>query len=593
MNKKLVSKLAAFVSLLMCFLIVFNSSAFAVESSIIKEMESFVSGIFGNTGTDLRSVERVSIVPVYAVLQGKEIQMEVEENNNTPKSIEWSSSNENVISCTKDGKIKGLNKGKATITAKSKYGNSQDSITVYCAKKLNNSLKSNLRSFLYWTCKTPVLFNIKELMFNNIFFTKKVTVLGYYGDYFYVTYDFDGEVRSGFIWSNFLPSNVASNEIFRQLSTYETMVFCGDDGDEKLTTNYEGNISWAVSDKKVISFDSSTGKITGLKPGTATISATDGTKTLKCKVACVNEWYEPETSKTIKEVKVKAFPSITAGTVGTLPSGTNIIAKGDLVDGSGWVYITSSIVDGFIELTDFPGIDYLMTEYHYYDKGFEVRFGSPVSKIYDYASVLNDVMMENFNLKISPYVEFYTSTADQCKIWSYGSVTTSNLASQCSESGKHNSDSCLTNTALGADLIKKFGKSGVSFSKVAWTGHILKNNERSASTVGMGEILMTPYGTVDENNSYANVSEEIIREDRIYTLVHETGHQLGLNDHYCYDDISPETNKCSNIYCSRHYGDSIPEGCIMYDRLNVEKTSANSMFCDNCKKTIEEKISNS
>jgi len=57
-------------------------------------------------------------------------------------------------------------------------------------------------------------------------------------------------------------------------------------------------------------------------------------------------------------------------------------------------------IGGFIKLSDFPGIDYLMTQYHYYDQGYNLRFGSASNKIYDNASVLNDVMMAYLRLKV-------------------------------------------------------------------------------------------------------------------------------------------------------------------------------------------------
>lgn len=60
--------------------------------------------------------------------------------------VEWSSSNSSVIKCTKDGKITGVLKGKATITVKAKNGRGKDSITVYCAKRLSEPISTSVLS---------------------------------------------------------------------------------------------------------------------------------------------------------------------------------------------------------------------------------------------------------------------------------------------------------------------------------------------------------------------------------------------------------------------------------------------------------------
>lgn len=51
-------------------------------------------------------------------------------------------------------------------------------------------------------------------------------------------------------------------------------------------------------------------------------------------------------------------------------------------------------------------------------------------------------------------------------------------------------------------------------------------------------------------------------------------------------DISAITNKCSNIFCATCYIGTIPEGCIMYDRVDVESVTLTEIYCDDCKDTI-------
>lgn len=128
--------------------------------------------------------------------------------------------------------------------------------------------------------------------------------------------------------------------------------------------------------------------------------------------------------------------------------------------------------------------------------------------------------------------------------------------------------------------------------KIIWTGHILDGNARSNSTVGIGSIVMTPYGSVKETSGYPNDSSSEIREDRVYTLVHENGHQLGLFDHYCKGDKESNGGVCSNQYCCECNGIPLPKGCIMLERIDIEDSTYTNLYCNNCKKDILNYIKN-
>ncbi len=485
--------------------------------------------------------------------------------------------------------------GKAVITVKAKNGRAKDSITVYCAKKLNSPISTTIKLPFAWVCNTPAMFNIQHFFFFDYIFSLltfrvlKITVEGYYGSFFYVTYERDGEKYNGYMLSGFLPSKIASDQIFKQLSFYETVAFCGESNNNRLTTDYEGTVRWSVSDDSVVSFDKNTGEITAKKPGTAIISATVGTKTLNCMVFSVSKWYESETSTSAKTVYVRDIPAITGDTVATLPKGTSMTADGDLENGMGWIHITSGDISGFIPVSDFPGIDYLMSEYHYYDKGFDVRYDSPTTKIYDYASVLNDIMMENFNLKICPYVESYTSTADQCKIWKYGSVYENNLYAECPETGYHNSDSCLLRSTVLRDMANKKGNGTKVIARCLWTGHILENHESSGASAEENVIIFTTRNaTYGIGNQILDLSSTEIYDARLYEIVHETGHLLGLVDGYC--NGQPEDGgHCSNPNCYECNELTIPK-CIMVQFFNPK--NENVVFCEECIKTIKSHIEN-
>ncbi len=426
-----------------------------------------------------------------------------------------------------------------------------------------------------------------------IWFGTKVRVISYSGNYTYVEVinNNDEEPTKGYI-HRYTIDDDRKGEL--TLSRENDIVYVGKTNSGRLKATYNGNsiLTWTVEPEGYIKRDEKTGVITGIKPGIVTVTASAGDFTESCTVSCINEWEEPETATAQRNITVRANPGSTYDSKGTIPKGATITASGDLTDGSGWIYVEGSGVYGFIQLSDFPGIDYLMTEYHYYDKGYELRYNSNGSDIYEYASILNNVMMDLFNLKVCQYVSPYKSSADQCKIWRYGSVKPNNLASSCPKTEKHSSDSCLKRDNFKDDFVKFYKISKTGISNVAWTGHILGSNERSVGTVGFGFIIMTPYSTVREISGYPNQTNAKIREDRIFTLVHETSHQLKLHDHYCREDYNKYTEQCSNTFCVLCYDLPYSDYCIMYDRTNIETTSTNKIYCDYCFNSIKDFLYN-
>ena len=553
---------------------------YVLSDNNFEKSQSDSSGVIGE----------LNIVPMQAILQGEEIQMTTEELGNGAHgaNIVWSSSNPNVIECTKDGKVKGVTKGQATITVKAKGGKAQDSITVYCAQKLSKPISTNIFSFFAWTGHKPYFFSFQHFftrLFNPFFIGKAITVKGYYDSYFYITYQISEENCNGFIWSDFLSSNIAADEIFKQLSTYEMVIISGTSSTEKVTTKYKGNVKWTVSNDDVISFNSSTGTVYAKKPGTALVTATVGTTSKSCMVFSVSQWYEPEVTVSEKEVSVRKFPSITSDVVATLPKGASITARGDLENGWEWIYVTSGSINGFIKISDFPGIDYLMAEYHYYDEGFDVRYESAKSKIYDYAEVMNDVMMDNFNLKVCSYVEAYTSAADRCKTLTYGCVYQNNLYVACPKTGEHSLTSCLHYSELREKMLKDKGEGSDVVGKCIWTGHILEPHLPSVTNSMLNAIVFTCLNVTnysDTSKKYNNVTPNDIWKWRTIEIVHETAHLFGAVDGYCEGVLEGEEH-CSNLNCYRCNKEPIPE-CIMAKEVDPNDTT--DVFCDECKQTI-------
>ena len=411
------------------------------------------------------------------------------------------------------------------------------------------------------------------------FVNTKVTVEGYDGNFTRVRVNKTDE--QGYIYKLFLTAD--KSYLVQQFSN----VYVGKS--KSILKDYDNpeDFTWSVSQEGIISLDKQTGEIKGIKPGTVVVTAKQGSKTNTCVVSSINPWKETETSTAAKNINVRSNPdsdNYKSFDKGTITQGTTIVARGDLADGSDWIYVSdkASTIWGFIKSSDFPGIDYLFTEYHYYDQGYNIRFGSAENKIYTYASVMNNVMMDLFNLKINPYVYSYTSPADQCKIWRYGSVKSNNLASSCPKSGSHKKESCLTPDALRNDLKDTFSAGNDYIAKAAWTGHIMDGHAMSNSQRNPSFMLIFTTGNTVDKNTNQNKSNSLIRSRSIYELIHETSHQFGLHDHYCKKNGSP----CSNQYCySCTRGYSAPR-CIMNLPFDTENYDNDDLFCSECTENI-------
>ena len=413
-----------------------------------------------------------------------------------------------------------------------------------------------------------------------VFVYTNVTVEGYDGNYIKVKVNKTD--KRGYIHKFLL--TVDKSYLVQQSSN----VYVGKS--KKILKDYNNpeDFTWSVSQDGIISLNKQTGEIKGLKPGTVTVTAKYNGKTDECIVSSINQWKETESSSATKDITVKSNPDSSNYDnfdKGTIAKGTTIVARGDMADGSGWIYVSDKAekIWGFIKLSEFPGIDYLFTEYHYYDQGYNIRFGSASTKIYTYASVINDVMMDLFKLKINPYVYSYTSPADQCKVLQYDSVKSNNLASSCPKNGNHNDESCLTSKSLRDNLQNTFGAGNEYIAKTAWTGHIMDENAMSNSQRNPSFILIFTTGNTVNKSTYQNKSASVIRSRSIYELIHETSHQFELHDHYCKKNGSP----CTNQYCySCTRGYSAPR-CIMNLPFDTENYNNDELFCDECLDNIK------
>lgn len=454
-------------------------------------------------------------------------------------------------------------------------GSSSDGIT----DSDKSADEPNVSFFFAFLRDEPNLFGSKILA--TLILGSKIKVLSYSGMYAYV--EVAKTHQKGYIFSLLLDDKFEFNKEYDHVYVNQT-------NSARLKIKNGADVEWTVSPSGYISVDPETKIITGIKPGTVTITAKGGMSNVSCTITCINPWKEQETATAEKNIDV--FPVYNAGFEknGIITKGSVITAKGDLADGSGWIYVNSGGTWGFIKLSDFPGIDYLLTEYHYYDQGYEIRFSNvnnntPAQNIYNYTSVLNDVVMKLFKLKVCSYVNEYTSLADTCKALSYGEVNKNNISKPCPKTQSHNINSCLERGVLWKQFKTDVGYGNNTTIKLLWTGHILPNHQVSAAQNGSESIIMTTANTVSHNkntNTYSNKPDAEIRKYSLYTLTHETAHLLGTVDGYCKNDNG--TDHCSNENCYLCNEKPIPT-CVMVQPFSPEES--NVVFCDECLKTME------
>jgi len=438
------------------------------------------------------------------------------------------------------------------------------------------------------TAKVRVLFTLifeDSSIFSGIiglvWYGTKVTIKGYEGNFTEIVLNDSKE--TGYILS-FCHGESSTKLLVRYANIFM-------DQTRNILKDYDNpeDFSWFVSKDGIISIDKNTGVVTPINPGTVVVTAKYNGKSSKCVVSAINRWENQETAKAKKDVVLKSSPAnsnYTVYDVITVSKDTEIIAVGDTAQASGQVYVKIENGDkdkyGHIKLSDFSGIDYMMFQYHYFDNGYKSRFKDDGSKIIQYASVLDDVMMANFGLKVCYYIEPYTSAADKCKKLKYGDDYLDYLSGSCPKTGKHNTGSCLRTIYMRDVLLEDKGWGTNVITKAVWTGHIMDGHVPSNSESVSQTMVFTTANTVSySSGTYSNKSSSDIRYYSLYEITHETGHQLGLDDGYCYKDIV--NGKCSNKNCFTCRKLLLPN-CIMAQIKSP--TNSTNMFCDDCKEKI-------
>ena len=249
-----------------------------------------------------------------------------------------------------------------------------------------------------------------------------------------------------------------------------------------------------------------------------------------------------------------------------------------IAEGTTTVIATHKVTDRKFVFAVIVGERPTYTLRHYVDQGYRVRFGG-YSDIAEYTDVVAEKFEQFFGIQVISSTTLYTSPADTCKINRYGSVTAGNLTASCTHSPTH-----LTTQALRNAL----GNGTATMSKVLWTGHILPGNP-SSNSAGYS-VIITPRHTTS-GSGYTNKSDSDVRIESIFTLMHETSHQLGLPDHYCYDENTE--NGCPNLSCDRCYnGMQRPRQCLMSYRYDVETVPEATLYCTSCLAAVNAHLAN-
>lgn len=336
-----------YISLILCFLLTTNTVAFAVEI----QPQAVVDSI---------KIENRS-----GILLGETIQLTaaIESNGSFLSGVEWSSNNPEVISCTKDGKIKGITAGKsAVITCKAKWGSAEDTITICCVERIPQKTRSAFKYMLtfvfsgtsilpkdicfdmqaFWGKLSPVFKYLQTMAAktsSDVFFGSKVTVYGRLKSMAYIRYG-ENEKLDGFVRYMDLKNTVNG---FLNLSAKDMDVWANGITytNRKLTASYKGNIDWSVENNNYISFDKATGQIVGQTAGVGKavkITAKADGMSEECTIHLLYKWEQPWTSKTNKGTYLYRSEGTEYIRDYYLSKGKEFVVQGDCGTDSGWAY---------------------------------------------------------------------------------------------------------------------------------------------------------------------------------------------------------------------------------------------------------------
>lgn len=364
-------KIFAIISVVLSLTFILNTSAFAFVNS-----------------PDYFTVDSIDIVSKNGILEGTSYQLyaSLSPEDASSSAVEWSSTNPDAVSCTSNGIIRGVTAGKsAEIICKSKFGDAMDSVTVYCVKPVADQRKSEFVNPITIIYKQPGTGKIASIHYSLKFIRELIQyaiyrvflpafgmlsmsnastpsltggyceVLGKWGSYAYIEANNNENVTvDGFVRYTRLDTEIRD---FLNISATDINVWANgiSDPNKKLTSSYKGEINWAISDPTVIRYDKATGQITGLKPGTATITATADGMSKTCTVHSLYPWPQTWVGKANCETDLYTAKGFGYTASKVLSVGNEFTVYGDDGSDNGWAYgkatIAGEVCWGFVPIS--------------------------------------------------------------------------------------------------------------------------------------------------------------------------------------------------------------------------------------------------
>ncbi len=371
MKRKEIKTVTAIISMVMCLIIVFNSSALAAESN-----------------KNFMKVDSITINDRCGVVVGKSVQLTATlmPESASKSAVEWSSSNPSVIECTSDGYITGKKSGSyADIICEAKWDDAKNTIRIYCVESIGEYEYSNFKdavTFIYAQPSFSILpssihFDMNAILRHlanmitiisvaipnsvttpNAFelSSGKCQIRGRYGSYAYIAYSATTSAKDGFVkytkleetTENFLNLSATDMDVWGNGIAYEN---------RKLSAIYEGKVEkWTVADESIATYDDTTKQVVGHKPGTTTITASADGMTATCIIHSLYKWPQAWTGKTNKATSIYTVEGSEYKSNKSLSVGKEFIVYGDTGESDGWAYGKAKIGDddywGYVPIKD-------------------------------------------------------------------------------------------------------------------------------------------------------------------------------------------------------------------------------------------------
>ena len=187
-------------------------------------------------------------------------------------------------------------------------------------------------------------------------------------------------------------------------------------------------------------------------------------------------------------------------------------------------------------------IKYTYTLSHYYDLGYISRFYDAGDDIELYHDIVAHLLFQCFKVEVLCDIQTYTSCADEC---TGVPVEILDPISFCHHNlNDENQPNHKTRGSIKADIVNQFGSGSKYRTRIAWSGHNLGTTRATSFATDFVVIIPVSSNVAITGNEITN---ELIKYDRVFSLLHEVSHQLGAVDHYCYGDQDEQDDKtCSN-----------------------------------------------